>query len=152
MSFQELFYDDTTDPEKMGPVRRILTNKYVATVITLFFGWLLCLGGYSNVWPLFGATNQLLAALVLITVAVFLKTTGRTGRTLYAPMFIMLAVTFTALVQKVIAVIRNVANGSATFLVDGLQLIVAVLLMVLGVLVAASCLKKLFKKGEPQEA
>lgn len=152
MSFQELFYDDTTDPEKMGPVRRILTNKYVATVITLFFGWLLCLGGYSNVWPLFGATNQLLAALVLITVAVFLKTTGRTGWTLYAPMFIMLAVTFTALVQKVIAVIRNVANGSATFLVDGLQLIVAVLLMVLGVLVAASCLKKLFKKGEPQEA
>ncbi len=152
MSFQELFYEDTTDPSKMGPVRRILTNKYFATVVTLFFGWLLCLGGYSNVWPLFGATNQLLAALVLITVAVFLKTTGRTGWTLYAPMFVMLAVTFTALVQKVIAVIRNVANGSATFLVDGLQLIVAVLLMILGVLVAASCLKKLFGKNEPQKA
>lgn len=152
MSFQELFYDDTTDPEKMGPVRRILTNKYVATIITLFFGWLLCLGGYSNVWPLFGATNQLLAALVLITVAVFLKTTGRTGWTLYAPMFIMLAVTFTALVQKVISVIRNISNGTATFLVDGLQLIVAVLLMILGVLVAASCLKKLFGKKEQQAA
>ncbi|MDD6482344.1 MAG: carbon starvation CstA family protein [Lachnospiraceae bacterium] len=152
MSFQELFYDDTTDPSKMGPVRKVLTNKYFATVITLFFGWLLCLGGYNNVWPLFGSANQLLAALVLIALAVFLKTTGRTGWTLYVPMFAMLAVTFTALVQKTIALIGNVASGNATFLVDGLQLIIAILLMVLGVLVAASCFQKLFKKKEKQAA
>ena len=43
----------------------------------------------------------------------------------------MLAVTFTALVQKVIALVGNVVNGKATFLVDGLQLIVAAALMVL---------------------
>lgn len=152
MSFQELFYEDTTDPAKMGAVRKVLTNKYFATVITLFFGWVLCLGGYSNVWPLFGSANQLLAALVLIALAVFLKTTGRTGWTLYIPMFAMLAVTFTALVQKTIALVQNVVNGNATFLVDGLQLIIAVLLMVLGVLVAASCFQKLFKKKEEQAA
>lgn len=146
MSFQELFYEDTTDPAKMSGIRKVLTNKYFATVITLFFGWLLCLGGYNNVWPLFGSANQLLAALVLITLSVFLKTTGRTGWTLYIPMFTMLAVTFTALVQKIIALVGNVAAGNATFLVDGLQLIIAVLLMVLGVLVAASCFQKLFKK------
>ena len=148
MSFQELFYEDTTDPAKMSGIRKVLTNKYFATVITLFFGWLLCQGGYNNVWPLFGSANQLLAALVLIALAVFLKTTGRTGWTLYIPMFVMLAVTFTALVQKIIALIGNVAGGTATFLVDGLQLIIAVLLMVLGVLVAASCFKKLFHKTE----
>ena len=152
MSFQELFYEDTTDPAQMGAVRRVLTNKYFATVITLFFGWLLCLGGYNNVWPLFGSANQLLAALVLIALAVFLKTTGRTGWTLYIPMFAMLAVTFTALVQKTIALVQNVVNGNATFLVDGLQLIIAILLMVLGVLVAASCFQKLFKKKEEQTA
>lgn len=152
MSFQELFYENTTDTEKMGLVRKVLTNKYVATVITLFCGWLLCLGGYNNVWPLFGSANQLLAALVLIALAVFLKTTGRTGWTLYIPMFAMLAVTFTALVQKTIALVQNVVDGNATFLVDGLQLIIAVLLMVLGVLVAASCLRKLFKKKEQQAA
>ena len=88
MSFQELFYGDTTDPEKMPAWQRVLTNKYFATVITLFFGYLLTLGGYNNVWPLFGSANQLLAALVLIALSVFLKTTGRTGWTLYAPMFI----------------------------------------------------------------
>lgn len=152
MSFQELFYGDSTDPATMTPVQRVLTNKYFATVITLFFGYLLTLGGYNNVWPLFGCANQLLAAMVLIAIAVFLKTTGRTGWTLYAPMFIMLAVTFTALVQKVIALVGNVVNGKATFLVDGLQLIVAAALMVLGVCVAYSCLKKLFttKKNTEQ--
>jgi carbon starvation protein len=151
MSFQELFYGDTTDTSKMPVWQKVLTNKYFATVITLFFGYLLTLGGYNNVWPLFGSANQLLAALVLIALAVFLKTTGRTGWTLYAPMFIMLAVTFTALVQKTIALVRNMVSGQATLLVDGLQFIVAILLMVLGVLVAFSCLKKLFT-AKKQEA
>ena len=152
MSFQELFYGDTTDPAQMPVWQKIFTNKYFATVVTLVCGYLLTLGGYNNVWPLFGSANQLLAALVLIALAVFLKTTGRTGWTLYIPMFIMLAVTFTALVQKTIALVANIVNGQATLLVDGLQLIVAIMLMVLGVMVAFSCLKKLFGKKEKAEA
>ena len=142
---------DTTDTAKMTPVQRVLTNKYFATVITLFFGYLLTLGGYNNVWPLFGSANQLLAALVLIALAVFLKTTGRTGWTLYFPMGMMLVVTFTALIQKTVALVKNVAAGQATFLVDGLQLIVAILLMVLGVMVAYSCIRKLFGAGKNSE-
>ena len=152
MSFQELFYGDTTDTSKMPVWQKVLTNKYFATIITLFFGYLLTLGGYNNIWPLFGSANQLLAALVLIALAVFLKTTGRTGWTLYIPMFAMLAVTFTALIQKTIALVKNIAGGQATFLVDGLQFIVAILLMVLGILVAFSCLKKLFGKKAEAEA
>ena len=152
MSFQELFYGDTTNTSKMPVWQKVLTNKYFATIITLFFGYLLTLGGYNNIWPLFGSANQLLAALVLIALAVFLKTTGRTGWTLYIPMFVMLAVTFTALIQKTIALVQNIASGQATFLVDGLQFIIAILLMVLGVLVAFSCLKKLFGKKAEAEA
>ena len=152
MSFQELFYGDTTDTSKMPAWQKVLTNKYFATIITLFFGYLLTLGGYNNIWPLFGSANQLLAALVLIAVSVFLKTTGRTGWTLYAPMFIMLAVTFTALIQKTIALVTNMVNSQATLLVDGLQFIVAILLMILGVLVAFSCLKKLFTAKKSDEA
>ena len=151
MSFQELFYGDTTDTSKMPVWQKVLTNKYFATIITLFFGYLLTLGGYNNIWPLFGSANQLLAALVLIALAVFLRTTGRTGWTLYIPMFVI-AVTFTALIQKTIALVQNIASGQATFLVDGLQFIIAILLMVLGVLVAFSCLKKLFGKKAEAEA
>lgn len=151
MSFQELFLGDTTDTSKMPVWQKILTNKYFATVVTLVFGYLLTLGGYNNVWPLFGSANQLLAALVLIALAVFLKTTGRTGWTLYIPMFTMLAVTFTALVQKTIALVKCIVGGQATMLVEGLQFIVAILLMVLGVLVAFSCLRKLFTKQAKAE-
>ena len=120
-------------------------------MITLGIGYLLAMGGYSKVWPLFGSANQLLAALVLITLSVFLKTTGRTGWTLYVPMFAMLAVTFTALVQKTIALVRAIAAHSATFLSEGLQLIIAALLMVLGICVAIGCLRKLFT-AKKQEA
>ena len=48
------------------------------------------------------------------------------------------------MIQKTIALVSNFMSGNATLLVDGLQFVVAVLLMVLGVMVAFSCLKKLF--------
>ena len=53
---------------------------------------------------------------------------------------------------KTIALVQNTLAGNATFLVDGLQFIVAILLMVLGVLVAFSCLKKLFGREKKAEA
>ena len=149
MSFQELFSVD--DMEHAEGWRKLLCNVYFSTFLTLAFGFLLTKIGYANIWPLFGSANQLLAALVLIALAVFLKTTGRTGWTLYFPMGMMLVVTFTALIQKTITLVKNVASGQATFLVDGLQLIVAVLLMVLGVMVAYSCIRKLFGAGKNSE-
>ena len=55
------------------------------------------------------------------------------------------------LIPMTIALVKNIAGGNATMLVDGLQFIVAILLMVLGVLVAFSCLKKLFTKKAEAE-
>lgn len=147
MSFQEFFIEDTTDPEKMTSFQKVVTNKYFATIITLTLGLILSLGGYNNVWPLFGAGNQLLSALVLITIAVFLKTTGRKSFMLYIPMFTMLLVTFTALVQAIINICKKIfVTGNFAFLTDGLQLIFAILLMSLGIMVAKSNLKRLFVK------
>jgi len=148
MSMQELLYDE--DGKAHTPVTQFLTNKYVSTVVTLFFGFVLSLGGYNNIWSLFGATNQLLGALVLIALAVFLKTTGREGRMLYIPMTVMLVVTMTALVQAVINIFTKIGVGKFVFLTDGLQLIVAVLLMALAVMVAYHCLQKLFCKEKAE--
>ena len=75
MSFQELFSID--DMEHAEGWRKVLCNKYFATLITLVFGYILTQVGYSNIWPLFGSANQLLSALVLITLCVFLKVTVR---------------------------------------------------------------------------
>ena len=151
MSLQELLYDE--DGKAHTPLTKFLTNKYVSTVVTLAFGFLLALGGYNNIWPLFGSANQLLAALVLIALAVFLRTTGRTGWVLYAPMTIMLVVTLTALVQAVVGICQKLfVTGGFQFLTDGLQFIVAVLLMALAVMVALHCSKKLFGKKDTEEA
>ena len=83
MSFQELFSVD--DMENAEGWRKFLCNKYVSTIITLAFGYILTRVGYSNIWPLFGSANQLLSALVLITLCVFLKVTGRQNKNLIVP-------------------------------------------------------------------
>ena len=143
MSLQELFKNDSK--ETTG-ISKLMTNKYFSTIFTLGIGLILSLGGYNNVWPLFGAANQLLSALVLITLAVFLKSTKRKGFMLWAPMVVMLAVTFTALVQAIWGIMKKITAGQFVFLTDGLQLIFAILLICLGFMVAVSCFKKLFKK------
>ena len=98
MSFQELFSVD--DMEHAEGWRKLLCNKYFATVITLVCGYILTQIGYSNIWPLFGSANQLLSALVLITLCVFLRVTGRENRTLLVPLVVMLCVTFTSLSSR----------------------------------------------------
>ena len=144
MSFQELFSVDDMDHAEGW--RKVLCNKYFATVITLVFGYILTQVGYSNIWPLFGSANQLLSALVLITLCVFLKVTGRTMKTLVPPFVIMLIVTFTALVQRFISLVKAFSAGTGVFMVEGLQLIVAVLLMVLGVTIVVTSGKELVRK------
>ena len=139
MSFQELFSVD--DMSKAEGWRKLLCNTYFATIITLAGGFVLTRIGYSNIWPLFGSANQLLSALVLVTLCVFLKVTGRSIKMLFPPLIIMLCVTFTALVQRLIALINAYQAGSATFLVEGLQLILAVLLIALGLTIVINSLR-----------
>ncbi len=137
LSFQELF-----------PEKSILANKYVATVITLVLGYVLSVAGYEKIWPLFGSANQLLAALALIACAVFLKSTKRQGFMLYFPMGFMLVVTFTALIMSIVKIIGKMGAGGFDMLSDGLQLIIAVMLLGLGVMVAYSGIRKLMGKPE----
>ena len=144
MSFQELFSVD--DMEHAEGWRKVFCNKYFATVLTLACGFILTKIGYANIWPLFGSANQLLSALVLITLCVFLKVTGRKNRTLFPPLIIMLCVTFTALVERTIGLVKAYIAGSAVFLVEGLQLIIAILLMILGVTIVVHSGKELVKK------
>jgi carbon starvation protein len=156
LAFQELFMDSSTNEETMGPVLRLLTNKYFATVITLFFGYLLSLNGYRNIWPLFGSANQLVSALALCAIAIFLKKTNKKGSMIWIPMFFMLAVTFTALAQILISRIGRLASGNFVFLSDGMQLIFGTLLVGLGIVIAFKSIKTLFfsknEKSDDEEA
>ncbi len=140
LSFQELFLDASVKDDEIKGLRKLLTNKYFATIITLALAYLLTKVGYKNIWPLFGSANQLLSALTLIACAVFLKRTNRKGWMLWIPMCIMLAVTLTSLVQKCIALAAAPTFGNV------LQLVFAVVLCVLGVILAVMSVKKLRNK------
>lgn len=151
LSFQEFFAkgDDAAEDveaENTGAAK-VFSNTWVATVLTLALGLALAFGGYNNIWPLFGASNQLLGGMTMITLAVFCKCTGRKGFMLYVPVAFLLASTFTSLVQSTLGCISALAaSGTAVIATSGLQLVFAILLMVLGVIVAYNCLKELFTK------
>lgn len=157
MSFQELFSVD--DMEHAEGWRKLFCNTYFSTILTLAFGYLLTQIGYANIWPLFGSANQLLSALVLITLCVFLKVTGRSNKMLFPPLIIMLCVTFTALVQRFLAMVKAIQNAAAVtipageatwgsvFIANGLQLIIAVLLIILGLTIVINSAKS-YKNSE----
>ncbi|MCL2127826.1 MAG: carbon starvation protein A [Treponema sp.] len=145
LAFQELFTEAQNEGEEPSPssIVKFLTNKYVATVLTLIVAYFLAIVGYATIWPLFGSANQLLAALALISCSVFLKKTKRQGAMLWAPMIIILIVTLTALVFTITSKGGKLFDGTFVFGQDFLQLAFAILLFALGIMVAVQGVNKL---------
>ena len=85
--------------------------------------------------------------MTMIMLAVFCKCTGRKGFMLYVPVVFLLCSTFTSPVQSTLGCITVLqTSGMAVVATSGLQLVFAILLMVLGVIVAYNCLKEFFTK------
>ena len=97
--FQEMF---DTEGETS-----IMTNRYVSTSITVVLGGALAFKGWLVIWPIFGSANQLLAALALLALAIWLKKSGRPYKMALYPMIFMFAVTLTALVLLIKANLTN---------------------------------------------
>lgn len=146
-SFSEFFAASNdalaVESEKTGAMR-VLGNPWFATVVTLLPGLALTFGGYLNIWPLFGASNQLLGGMTMITLAVFCKCTGRKGLMLYVPVAFLLVCTFTSLGMSIAGCVTALQTGGmAVMATSGLQLVFAVLLVALGLIVTGNCLKEL---------
>ena len=148
LSWQELFLDDDEDEASMASWKKILTNKWVATIIVLIPSYLLGQVGYAEIWALFGSANQLLSVLALAAVAVFLKKTNKDNKMMFIPMFFMLAVTVVALIQLAWGNIANFGKAKISVMGQSLQIIFAVLLLALAIIVVVDCCKKLFGKEE----
>ncbi|MFZ5943502.1 MAG: carbon starvation protein A [Bacillota bacterium] len=119
--FQEFFSKDGENEES------IITNRYVATGITVVIGGYLAFNGWGKIWPLFGSANQLLAALALITVAVWLKNSKKNNSMLILPTIFMFAATFTALFFLVRA---NLASGNLLLVGFAVALLVLAVILV----------------------
>ncbi len=88
-------------------------TRYLATAVTLFLPAMFVLinikdasgnivPAWKIIWPIFGATNQLLAGLVLMIVAVWLKKKGKHIWFVVIPMVFMLIMTLWALFLVII--------------------------------------------------
>lgn len=125
--------------------RAVLVNPWVATIITVVLGVGLGMTGYQLVWPLFGAANQLLAALGLLAVCAWLGNAGRNNKMFYVPMAFMMVVTLTSLALTVWAKIGLLVAGTMDA-ATVLQLVIGVLLMVFAVILAVKGCKTIFGK------
>ncbi|MDY2700519.1 MAG: carbon starvation protein A [Lachnospiraceae bacterium] len=140
--FQELFAG-TEAGKKLK-----LDNMYVATVITAFFGFVLCLAGYTKVWPLFGAANQLVAVPAFLALAAYLKKIGKNNKMLYIPIVFMACATISSLIltfKKNFEAIIAGAEGTAMF-TNILQNVIIIPLVVLAIILIIDGSKVLFGK------
>ena len=122
-----------------------LTSLDTATRLAryMFQEFWLALGmtGYAKIWALFGASNQLLAALGLLAVAAWLGKVGKNNKMLIFPMAFMLIVTVISLLQTIYA---NVTN--AVDMWSWIRAIIGSLLVLLSLVLAKEGCQTLFKK------
>jgi carbon starvation protein len=138
--FQELWLNPGETPETVTGFRKTLCNKYVATVITVFLGLAFGMGGWAKVWPLFGASNQLLAGLALLAVAAWLKNAARNHKMMIFPMVFMLLVTLSSLLLTFKGKLAVIAAGKGDMFAAYLQAGLAAVLFILALFLVREAL------------
>ncbi|WP_288369812.1 carbon starvation protein A [uncultured Algoriphagus sp.] len=88
------YFEDVKTP--MG--KTLSENRFVSTgLVVLFSALLLASGEFATLWPIFGSANQLLAALALLTIAVWMIRKKKNALFVTLPMFFMFTVTLASL-------------------------------------------------------
>ncbi len=140
--FQELFATN-----KNGE-KNILSNMYVATIITVIGAFVLCIAGYTKIWPLFGACNQLVAVPAFLAIATYLKKIGKNNKMLYFPIVFMSIATLTSLVISFKNNLVSIMGGAtgATLFTNILQDVIIVPIFVLAIILIIEGTKVLIGK------
>ena len=135
--FQEFWLDSSKGetPENVTGYKKVLSNMYVSTIITVILGVLLGLNGYEKIWALFGSANQLLAGLGLLAVATWLGNIGKNNKMFLLPMGFMIIVTICSLLVNTKNQIAVISAGGADW-GPYVQAILGILLVVLAVILA----------------
>jgi len=106
-----------------------LDNKYIAAGIAVVSAYLMAFRGSANViWPLFGATNQLIAGLALLTVTVYLAENNKPTVYTMIPMIFMVFMTTWGMVGN----FRNYLAAGNTLLavIDGIIIVLELWMIV----------------------
>jgi carbon starvation protein len=122
---------------EFGEQHRIaaLTNRYVGSIIAAGLAFILATGTYGGkpagvlLWPLFGTTNQLLAALVFATVTIYLVKRKTSHWFISIPLVFVAITTISAMIWNIVRYIRD-GNWMLT-IVGGIILAAGFFLIVL---------------------
>ena len=132
--FQEFWLEPGETREQATGLKKTLTNPYLATGITVVLGISLGLTGYANIWALFGAANQLLAALGLLAVCAWLGNIGKNNKMLLFPMVFMLVATIASLYLTIKSNILAIGAGGPGVMWCYIRTILGVLLVILAII------------------
>jgi len=132
-AFQEFF-----EPVRSGPAAPggaggkatiLTTNRFIATTVTVFCAGILAITGqWRAIWPIFGSANQLMAALALLSVSVWLARVGRSNLFALLPMVFMFAVTLSALV---VGAIKNFQGHNFLLMAISILLFLVAIILVM---------------------
>ena len=139
--FQEFWLEPGQTAKDASGFKAVLCNPYVSTIITVVLGVALGMTGYAKIWALFGAANQLLAALGLLAVAAWLGKMGKNNKMFLFPMAFMLVVTIVSLIQTIIT---NATN--AVDMWNWIRAGLGTLLVILAIVLAVEGVQTLFGK------
>ena len=107
--------------------------------------------GYKMIWPVFGTANQMMAALSLIAISIWLVNRKKTAWYTLVPAVFMTATTFFSLIYQLSGLYKKELSAPAEILQRNVLTATIILLLVfsLGVIaVGATRLFKLYGKGE----
>ena len=127
--FQE-FFDTNGLNNKEATKKNPLTNMYISTTITVVCSGLFAVVGYEKIWPIFGSANQLLAAIALMAIAIWLANTKRGCKEFIIPIVFMFVVTIVSLCF----------NIKANIGVNSLLVIIAIALLILALILIKEAL------------
>ncbi|MBU3826916.1 MAG: carbon starvation protein A [Candidatus Anaerobiospirillum merdipullorum] len=123
----------------LAPWRRTITNTFVAALIIVGASMLMALSGSAaSIWPIFGASNQLMAALTFLAITLYLLMKESKWYIAFFPMLFMLVMSLWGIVQ----IVQQQWGGNLVLVCSGLFLLVMALLMVaVGIAIIAQHLR-----------
>ena len=118
---------------------KIFNNRYLSTIIAIVPAiilamWKIQIPGTETVkqagwvlWPIFGATNQMLAALILMVLTIYFWKKGKNVILLFIPMIFIMFIALTSLIMKTI---QFKSSGNNLLFGFGIILILLILKMI----------------------
>lgn len=134
--WQELFMPRTidhegreikTDPKQVPAWRRHITNPYLAAIIVVGASLGMAMtGSAASIWPIFGASNQLMAALTFLGITLYLLVKNSKWYIAFIPMIFMMVMSLWGVIQ----VVQQQWGKNMILVIAGVFLIVMALLMI----------------------